>query len=399
MPKLLSILFALLIIASQGLSQTADDVARPFTGIPGPGSRAEGLGQAYTAISNDFAGIHYNPSGLAHIARSELIFGGTYFSLNNSITAPINEPVTSSISQNYFKTTSLGYLYPVANTKLTLGLGYYVASMLEQAFNIQGDDYTITIQEESILGSYSISGGYQLRKELSVGLSLHLYQGQKTYTDVYRETGTNYVDPWELESDYSGLGATIGFLWAPTNFLRTGLSVKTPTRLNVDETETSGWTGSYTVTSPPEIHVGQALNIGNLLLTGSLYWKEWALSSMSTSITDTLTGKPIDLKINQNIRDVFSSGLDAVGYALGGEFLLPFVNVKLRGGVHYIPHYRTDRLPRDKWVTSFGTSAVIAQQFKIDVSVSQTDWIEEFTTGESASINNTWITGYLSYRF
>lgn len=405
--KARSIYFALLVVCLPVLmhAQTADDVVRPFIGLPAPGSRAEGLGQAYTAVSNDFTGAYYNPAGLATVTRAELYAGGTYVALDNSFTTNYGQPMTGSIKRTYFHISAAGYLYPVADTKFTMGLGYYASSMLDRAYNRRMYMYREDTNEESALGAYTITGGYQLNKGLSVGMSLHFYSGNNTYNRSIADTLYNDFTSYQISSNYSGIGFTFGILWSPANFSRTGISIRMPISLNVDDNETGkniSWNANYRIQSPISMSVGQALNLGPLMVTGNITWRDWSLSKFTdTNRTplvnaDTMRIEPI---INNEIRSHFASGLEALEYGGGGELLLPFINVKLRAGLRYVPGYRTDFPINDRWIRSAGASAVLAQQFKIDVSYSMASWKEHSSNQESAHLNNTWATVAFSYRF
>ena len=415
MKNLLKFTTFLCLISSLAFGQTAQDVVKPFIGIPSVGARASGLGQSYTGVANDVSAMHYNPAGLAHMTWSELSFGGTYIAVDNSFTAG---GINSSIARNYMHINNLGYAWPAYGTKLTLAAGYYTTSLLNRAFDINAPNYQEMVEEETIMGAYSIGLGYQLQKELSVGLSLHLYRGENTYTDQYSEPYNSvvnfYEDTYQIEADYSGLGATFGFLWAPTNFLRTGVSIRSPVNMKTDEsligtervyypesdtieTNSYDWTGEYRIKAPLQINIGQSINIGGFMLTGGIHWKDWSLFQIDTDITEG--GSPIEIDVNNDIRNNFVSGLDALEYSLGGELLLPLVNLKVRGGLHYIPSYLQDDSIEDKLVTSLGTSILLAQSFKIDIAYNQTSWDEQFQENESATLDNIWTTVNFSYRF
>jgi hypothetical protein len=48
----------------------------------GYGSRAISMGGAYSAVSDDFAAVFYNPAGLPQIGDVDLGFGMTFFNTN-----------------------------------------------------------------------------------------------------------------------------------------------------------------------------------------------------------------------------------------------------------------------------------------------------------------------------
>lgn len=379
--------------------QTASDVVRPFLGVAAPGSRAAGLAQSYAGVANDYSAMHYNPAGMAHITRAELSFGGTYYSLNNTYYTNYGESIASDISRSYYNTDNVAYIWPVYGMKFTLGVGYTASSVFNQAFSVEAVDFSETTNEESLLGAYTISGGYQLQKELSMGVSFHLYKGNNTYTNQHVEPENTYS--FQISSDYTGIGLTIGILWAPADFARTGITLKTPTYLDVDElyTENEETRYDYRIQSPPEIMLGQSFTMGNLLLTGSLSWRDWSLSRFHQDPNypiESPDGQPIDIPINNTIKSDFQSTL---AYAGGAEFLLPWWNAKIRGGARHIPSHRRNDESANRLILAGGGSVVLAQQFKIDFSYSRAIWENRYSDNERADITNTWSTVTFSYRF
>ncbi len=394
-----SILLVILVAPVYLFGQTAGDVVRPFLGVAGPGSRAAGLAQSYTGIANDYSAMHYNPAGLAHVTRAELSFGGTYYSLNNNYTTDYGTKYTRDISRNYYNTDNVAYIWPVYGMKFTLGVGYNAVSVFNQAFSIEAQNFSETTNEESLLGAYTVSGGYQLQKELSMGASFHLYKGNNTYTTQHNEQGDDYA--FQISSDYTGIGLTLGILWAPSDFSRTGISIKTPIYLDVDElyTEQDETRYDYRIQSPPEILLGQSFTLSNLMVTGSIAWRDWSLSRFYQDPDypiENEAGQPIDIPINNTIKSEYQS---ALAYAGGAEVLLPWWNVKLRGGARYIPSHLRDDSPGDKIVVAAGWSVVLAQQFKIDFSYNRARWENRYSSQEYADIINSWSTITFSYRF
>jgi len=379
----LYLVICLLLTAGFTKAQVATDVVRPFIGFNGTGSRAAGLGNAFSGVADDFSALYFNPAGLANITWAEATIGGTYNIFKNDIKTIGTETRNSSVSRNYFHTNSAAYIWPAAGMKFTLGLGYHSVSILDRAFDISGvssynaggrlTDVNFSSQsnEESGLGAYSIGIGYQLQKELSFGLSLDLYSGKSTYNANqsynYVRFDSAFVYKYKIDDSYSGMGVKFGVLLAPTDFWRTGISFSTPKYLAVNETYTDlldNWSPDYNYhyQSPPDIRLGQSINVGNLLVTGSIVWKDWSLTRFDSNQPDSIV-----VPINNNLRDNFASILE---YGGGVELLLPFVNAKVRGGFHYIPSYLKNSSLSARKIYSIGASAVLAQQFKVDFAYS-----------------------------
>lgn len=379
--NILSIVFCLLTLASVTLAQRAEDVVRPFIGFGGVGARSSGLAEAFSGVADDFSAMYYNPAGLANITWAEVTAGGSYYSVNNTTTTQGVGEGKSKINRNYIHTNSLAYVWPAYGMKFTLGIGYHNVAMMNRAFNIKAQTSMVGISEqtneESHLGAYTIAAGYQLQKEISVGLSFHLYSGGDTYStdQLFSFTQSDSSDQYIIDDSYSGIGATMGVLFAPKPYLRTGISLTIPKFLDVNESldiiSTGGhYTYDYQFQSPPEINLGQSVNIGNLMLVGNVTWKDWSLTRFRYRNNES-----VEFDVNNTLRNDYASVLE---YAGGAELLLPVINLKLRGGVHYIPNYLKSSSTSGRTVYALGASLVLAQQFKIDLAYNLINWKEHY---------------------
>ena len=68
--KILYYSYCIIFFQLQG--QTSSDAIRLFEKEKGFGTYALGLGGAYSALSNDYSGIYWNPAGLSSIKKSTL---------------------------------------------------------------------------------------------------------------------------------------------------------------------------------------------------------------------------------------------------------------------------------------------------------------------------------------
>ncbi len=75
------LILALLLSATQSLSQNkVGTTAAPFLGI-GPGPRAIGMGGAFTAVADDPSALYWNPAGISRTGKTEILVEHTSYLL------------------------------------------------------------------------------------------------------------------------------------------------------------------------------------------------------------------------------------------------------------------------------------------------------------------------------
>ncbi|UCH11381.1 MAG: UPF0164 family protein [Fidelibacterota bacterium] len=370
-------------IAATFLSgQTDLDAVRPFTGLGGPGSRASGLGQAFTGIADDATALYYNPAGLAHLTRMEVNFGLSHLSVTTDVTSS-GGPSSATITATRLNNASV--VFPISTMKLTVAVGYqHIRAFERQREQIVSADPLATerLTEEGRLGSWSLGFGYQMSPKLALGGSFHILHGENEYTEL--------PDFLQISPSYTGLGLDLGILLAPLPAWRVGLLLRSPQSIRVDEefsdTSDTIWPASeYKTRSSYSLRLGSALNLGPLLISSDVFWFDYSQIRFESDLYDGTTH--IDIPINETLRSDYAS---ALGYAAGAEFLLPGINAKLRAGYRYDPAINRDSpAEADQQTLAFGFSVVPVQQVKLDATYSLTTWErnlvqarEETTTGD-----------------
>ena len=107
-------LIALLLVNFPLMAQDEVDAVRPFHGVGGPGSRAEGLGQAFTAIADNGTAIYYNPAGLAHITSMEIGIGLSHL---NTVTEASDGSEDNRGSLSVTRLGDFTIVYPLPNSQ------------------------------------------------------------------------------------------------------------------------------------------------------------------------------------------------------------------------------------------------------------------------------------------
>ena len=200
------------------------------------GGRAMGMGGAYTAVSDDPAGMYYNPAGIVYAHSPNLSASVNAFRLSNktfkSVLTGGNDwsRANSALVPNYF-----GVTQPFGN--FTVGFSYAVPDTSEEdqaetfvnlSSNIER--FTINVNETNTVNKLGPSIAYQASDSFSIGMTFYFHmRDTKTIVNQYvklnesLDTGstgqhTEWTNSYYKNSEY-GITPKIGFIWSPTDKL------------------------------------------------------------------------------------------------------------------------------------------------------------------------------------
>ncbi len=263
-----------LLFAVTGMAQELPpDISRPPVGaykfdFAGGGARAEGMGKAFIAVSDDITAGSWNPAGLYIQEKPVLSF--SYGSL--APRGSTNSNVFRRISEfnhtgSFSNITAVNFVSPVRikghhfvgsvnftrNFDEFHGLGLSWTSWEFITFHeITGEpiiaegDNTLTSELQGGLNSVNVGFGTRLYKNISFGVTLNVYAGEAVndqlmvtqldsilhpgYVDVLTQAiiTQNIIDT----NKFSGYNATVGFKLNGEK-LDAGLIVRTPFAVNV----------------------------------------------------------------------------------------------------------------------------------------------------------------------
>lgn len=292
MKKTLTFLILSIVTITWTSAQFLEDAARYSYRGSGIGSRAQGMGNAYIGISDDYSATHWNPAGLAQMRRLEFVGGISSYGLTNESTYRGN---VSSASTSATGIDNLGFVFPFPTVRgsLVFAFGYnriadFASTLKAEGYNTTSSiipslydadpDYDIpfnvyltntagytsvqnsvnqkvTIKEGGSLGQWSFAGAVDVEENFSFGISLNVFSGSYDYTRNYVEEDINnfytntqanlprdsayfrfnkfYLDNY-LSSEIAGAGFTFGLMYR-TDVLRFGLTAKSPTAMTIKE--------------------------------------------------------------------------------------------------------------------------------------------------------------------
>ncbi len=367
-------------------SQTAEDAINLISNENGFGIRAGSMGNAYSAVADDYSAVYWNPAGLAMVKKTE-ISGGLYnFRLNNETDYLGN---TTTSKQDYTKLQSIGFAYPfpVVRGAFTIAFGYQRIQDLDKSTQFSGyntnsnglffdfgQDEPVafdknilqkqSVESEGYMRQYSIAAAMDLSRNLSGGISINFVGGKEDYTSNYYQEDVNnnyetypsdlysYNYKQSIRSTFKGVEYKVGGLIRFTNFINIGASVTFPYKLTVEENwsendnltydngdEDPSEIGSgyfdYIIKQPYKFNAGVSIHSPDFVISGSATYVDWRQTRFQ--VPDD--ADPYDYEFLLEENEYFQNDYRAVlSYSVGAEIkLLPGGKLMLRGGYRYLP--------------------------------------------------------------
>ncbi len=263
----------LLLFAMSGVAQdqTTQDIAKPYIerykfDFSGGGARAEGMGKAFIAISDDITAGSWNPSGLYILEKPiASISYGSFIPRGSSSSTLYGNLFELDHDGSYKEITALNFIAPVRikghhfvgsfnytrNFDDYSSFGYTATNAGDIIINNITtyhftSDGTYTTTFHSGLNSINFGFGTRVYKNLAFGASVNIYTGLSTreqnnlvmtdYIPVRADlvqglrtmTTTTVIDT----NKFSGYNVTLGFKLNGDQ-LDAGLVIRTPFSLNV----------------------------------------------------------------------------------------------------------------------------------------------------------------------
>ncbi len=207
------------------------------------GSRAAGLGGAYTALSDDTSGCFYNPAGLAMIPTTSVSASMNAYQKSKKTYKGILTD-TSGGSQDWVQESSvlLPNYFGVAKKfgKGMMGISYAVPDSTirrqDQTFtNIRSsipgnsiDQYIINIDDTDNTYLFGPSYALRLADNLSVGATVYVYYRDKQIIRnqaLFFEQGEHlWVNSYDTQEDW-GYRPMVGLIWEPVEKIALGFTL------------------------------------------------------------------------------------------------------------------------------------------------------------------------------
>lgn len=309
--------------------------------------------------------------GYARVANytTKALFSG--FNAQNSI-VPSLAPVTnigsmSAASRAEFLDSNIPFQIYLADTSAGALFPVVTDSVLQAADVIEGGG----------LNAWSAGGAVDIAQNLSVGMAINFITGTYTYERTYEESDSKdvyrYAPPYDFDffrfqntisSDISGYNVLFGLTFREKGLYRLGMTVRTPTMLDIKEEFTDkgesrfdngdmydiefAGTTEYSVQGPFTFGAG-----------GMLQPTEWLGVALDAEYTDWremkfTTSAPHLISENRYIRNAFRPTTSLRG---GVEITFWDAGIAVRAGASYQPSpYKNDPSDFDKLMYTGGIS-------------------------------------------
>ena len=378
------VIMMLLVISLDVIAQSEEPTLNNRWGI---GARTMGMGGAFIGVADDFTAIHWNPAGLAQIKYFELSCGLSHSLLDTN--TQFNGSLENQASESATKPNSVGIVWPVGSHRDGLKLAFGVNRV--QSFDgrsiLRGtdpsDNFDIDEERRSAGSIYewSFGGAGYISRNISLGLSLDFWSGGYSQELEVVATDTGNVDKElydiifgdTIDRHYWGFSGKAGSLVKLSKHVTLGATVTFPMLLEINEDWTqdtiihlddntkdtdydSGYF-DYNIRRPFEFGGGIAFHLENLLLAADLRYADWTQTEYSEPPAEDVSNEDFD----EFYRDTLEM-------RVGGEFLIPAINSKIRAGYLRNPiAFDVENVTTEHFLTS-GVGIIIDEVLELNAA-------------------------------
>ena len=361
----------------------------------GTGARAMGMGGAYTALSDDFSGLFWNPAGLARMAVGEATAGFSFERFRNE-TSFYGAPAEYRSSSTRLNAMGMAYPYPVFRGSLVLAGGYGRTGSFDSGLRIEGYDTASQFhksgasEDRGALGAFVFGGAVDVAPNLSLGVSLMRWQGRDEFDQelTMRDTQEAHGDTVRLyqrfaaTDRYTAWGVRGGLRYAHPSGVQFGATVASPGTFDVRseledefEDELAGRTDTYpterfgdrySLRLPFAFGVGIAWTGRGMTVAGDVDYANFQEITYDQSPQTVLP----------HVEDFRTQYRNALRYHLGMEYREPRSGLALRTGYYRDPIRYTGggdvpeiRVEKDRQAFTFGMGGILEKTVILDLAV------------------------------
>ena len=291
--------------------------------VNGAGTRAAGMGYAFTGLADDASAVTWNPAGIAQLARPEISAGFRTIFTSVNIDFPPEYGIqgytydgTPTFEVNF---ASVIYPFKIQTHNVALGVSYrklyaFGENFKENYIELSTDYPPVETRHDNEytasggVGAYAGTIGVQVTNFLMLGGTVNIIKSSATTKQKGVSTTTVNFD-YSYDYDYSGTTFDLGVL-VKKDWFSGGVDVNLPQSITVDSKfrpQMAGYTDfdtTYTIDLPTQWGFGIAVRpIDQLTLAA-----DYRIRPLS------------DAKINGKADSAFFA--DANSFHVGAEYLI-----------------------------------------------------------------------------
>ncbi len=281
----------------------------------GVGARALSLGEAFTAVADDYSALHYNAAGMTQLRKSEFALNLGYGFMENRTTVMGGQGQSRSA-----ETTRLNALTLVLNDghRWAFGLGYHAPVSFDDPLGYVAHGREYAYLAAGHLDQYRIGIAYKASQVMSLGLAVSAMGGTE---QLQIEDG----DVQRYLEEYRGFNLEPSLLLHLSEQVRLGASAVVVERLSlIDTWQREGGAPvetRYDIRHPFQTRLGMAFQSGLTQISFDWHGDFWSSNSY------TLVGAAFDQGVFEypNLHT----------FAIGLEQRLANFGPVLRGGAQW----------------------------------------------------------------
>lgn len=192
----------------------------------GVGARAISMGEAFTAVADDYSALYYNSAGMTQLARSEMAFNLAYGYAENQSSFNGGAAGKSNLENTRLNAATL---ILTDRNRWALGLGYYVPVSFDDPVRYTARGMAYAYNAEGQMDHYRIALAYKVSEQVSLGLAGSAIAGKEELE--IREAGVSrYLE------EYTGFNLEPSFLFHLSDNFSFGGSAVVAERLELVDT-------------------------------------------------------------------------------------------------------------------------------------------------------------------
>lgn len=316
----------------------------------GVGARAISLGEAFTAVADDYSALYYNSAGMTQLARSEMAFNLGYGYSENRASFAGGSPRKVNLENTRLNAATL---ILTDGDRWALGLGYYVPISFDDPVQYTARGVAYAYNAEGQMDHYRLALAYKVSEQVSLGLGASAISGREEL-EIRDGASSRYLE------EYTGFNLEPSFLFHLSDHFSFGGSAVISERLELVDTYqqqgTSPIENRYDIRHPFQTRLGIAFQSGLTQVSADWHGDFWS----SYEYSDARAAFRAD-DLHYPNRHAFNIGL---------EQHLARRGPVLRGGFSW--ENQDDRNPqpenRDPYRLSLGLGLIPARNVALDIA-------------------------------